>query len=309
MATITSRTVTSPYTLGPNDVLAVTVYLHPELDVPAPNSSISTSTSLTTGGGALIGGDGTTQLPLIGSIDVGGMTIGEASDAITAAYSKYLVDPKVSVQIEAPQSLRYYMLGAFTQPGLKYPGRPLDLLEALALGGSVDITNADLRQAYVAQGSIKYPVDLYALLVEGDLSQNIPLASGDTIVVPTAASEDAFVFGSVTKPGAVPFTGSGLTLLQALSGAGMDLTSLTNADLSNIHVIRGNGKTAQFLVVDANLILSGNAASFVLQPGDIVYVPPTAVATWNEVLNQLLPSLQTVSAVLNPFVSIKYLRQ
>jgi polysaccharide export outer membrane protein len=57
------------------------------------------------------------------------------------------------------------------------------------------------------------------------------------------------------------------------------------------------------------MIMDGQATSFALEPGDIVFVPPTEVATWNQVLSELIPSLQTVSDVLNPFVSLKYLRQ
>jgi polysaccharide export outer membrane protein len=302
MRQVADETVGGSYVLGPTDVISVTVYMHPELDVPVIGNSSNTN-------GALITGDGATQLPLIGSINLAGMTLQEAGDALTQAYSHYIVKPKVAVQLQNAQSMRYYLLGSFTLPGVKYPERQLDLLDALALGGSVDTNNADLRQAYVAHGHVKLPVDLYALLIEGDLTQNIQLASGDAIVVPAAASENAFVFGAITKPGAVPFTGSGLTLLQALSEAGMDLSSLTNGELSDVHIIRGNGSTAQFIVVNANLIANGQAPSFVLQPGDIVFLPPTQIATWNQALDELLPSLQTVSAILNPFVSIKYLRQ
>jgi polysaccharide export outer membrane protein len=299
---VADTTVDGPYRLGATDVISVTVFTHPELDVPTAGSGSQIH-------GALITSDGTTELPLIGDIALGGLTITQARDAISSAYAKYIVDPKVAVELQDPSSLRYYLLGAFTSPGIKFPVHPLNLLEALALGGSVNLPDADLRQAYVAQGSVKLPVDMYALLVEGDMSQNIPLASGDTVVIPSSSAEDAFVFGAVTKPGAVPFAAGGLTLLQALADAGLDLTSYTNAELSNIHIIRGNGRTAQFLVVNANLILSGSAASFQLQPGDIIFVPPTLVATWNQVLAQLLPSLQVVSDTLNPFVSIKYLER
>jgi polysaccharide export outer membrane protein len=302
MREVADQTVDGPYRLGPTDVISVQVYLHPELDVPPITGNNNV-------GGALITSDGTTELPLLGEITLGGMTISQAQQTITQAYSKYIVDPKVAVQISSPNSLRYYLLGAFTTPGVKFPVHPLDLLEALALGGSVDIASADLKQAYVAQGSVKLPVDLYALLVEGDLSQNIPLASGDAVVIPAATNEEAFVFGSVTKPGPVPFASGGLSLLQAMAAAGLDLTSLTNGEMSAIHIIRGNGRTAQFLVVDAAKIYNGQAASFTLEPGDIVFVPPTGVATWNQVLDQLLPALQVISDVLNPFVSIKYLKQ
>jgi polysaccharide export outer membrane protein len=44
-------------------------------------------------------------------------------------------------------------------------------------------------------------------------------------------------------------------------------------------------------------------------PGDIVFVPPSGVTTWNEAIQQILPTLQTVSSLLNPFVQIKYLSE
>jgi len=56
-------------------------------------------------------------------------------------------------------------------------------------------------------------------------------------------------------------------------------------------------------------ILRGEAASFLLLPGDIVFVPQGGVTNWNEALLQLLPTLQTIGALLNPFVQIKYLSQ
>jgi len=296
---VSDPTVDAAYVLGPDDIITTTVYLHPELDVGGTNG----------GEPALITSDGTVELPLIGDIHLGGMTIAEAHDALTNAYSFYLNQPKISIQLQQAQSLRYYLLGAFTSPGVKYPLHQLTLLEALALGGSVDISGADLYQAYVAQGRVKLPVDLYALLLNGDLSQNIPLASGDAIVIPPSTSEDAFVFGAVGKPGPIQFEPGGLSLLQALASAGLDLAGYTSARLSRVHIIRAHGQSAQFFVVDAAMILNGQASSFALEPGDIVFVPPTAVATWNEVLSELLPSLQVISGVLNPFVSIKYLQQ
>jgi len=302
MRAVSDSPANAPYLLGPNDIIAVDVYMHPDVSIPAPGATGNVP-------GVLITSDGTVQLPLIGNIRLGGLTIEQARQAITTAYAAYLSQPQVAVQLVQAQSLSYYLLGAFTQPGIKYPLHELTLLEALALGGSVDVANADLYQAYVAQGAVKLPVDLHALLVDGDLSQNIPLKSGDAIVVPSSASENAFVFGAVGKPGAVPFQSGALSLLQALSAADMDLVDYTDAQLSRVHIIRAQGRSGSFMIVDARAIMNGQALSFTLQPGDIVFVPPTGIATWNQVLTQLLPSLQTVSDVLNPFVSIKYLKQ
>ena len=53
----------------------------------------------------------------------------------------------------------------------------------------------------------------------------------------------------------------------------MDLQNYTNARLSQIHVIRAHGKSADFIVVDAAKILQGQAYPFALEPGDIVFVP------------------------------------
>jgi polysaccharide export outer membrane protein len=177
----------------------------------------------------------------------------------------------------------------------------------MALGGGVDLSTADLYPAYVAQGNVKLPIDMHALLVNGDLSQNITLASNDLIVVPSSATENAFVFGAVGKPGLVQFEAGHLSLLQALSVADLDLPNYTSARLSDVRVIRSAGRDGEFIVVNADLILQGKAASFDLEPGDIVFVPPTPVASWNQVLDMLLPSLTTVADILNPFVSIRYL--
>lgn len=291
------------YRLGPNDVISIEVYLHPELSVP----SLAGSGGASALGGAMITSDGTVQLPMIGAIHLGGLSLADGQAAITEAYKKYIVSPKVAVTLVQAQSLRYYLLGQFSAPGVKYPVHQLTILEALALGGTVDIAGSDLYQAYVARGTLKLPVNLHALLVEGDLSQNIKLASGDAIVVPPASNENAFVLGAVGRPGAVAFESGRLSLLQALSSAGLDLTNYTNAHLSDVRVIRSEGTRGQFMVVDAEKILEGKAAAFPLRPGDIIFVSPTAVATWNQVMTQLVPSLQAVSSTLTPFVDLKYL--
>ena len=293
----------APYRLGPGDIISISVYRHPELSIPQGGGGGGT------GGGVMITNDGSVDLSLVGNVTLGGLTVAQAHDRLNADYAKYVQMVDVAVQLVSPRSLRYYLLGDFTQPGVKFPERQLTLLDALSLGGSIDISNADLFQAYVTMGSQKLPVDVRALLVDGDMSQNIMLGSGATIVIPPAADEKAFVFGSVGKPGAIAFEGGSLSLLQALSEAGMDLTSYSSAKLSQVRVIRSHGADAQFIIVDAAKIMQGEAAPFTLEPGDVVFVAPTTIATWNEALNMLLPSLQTISGVLNPFVSIKFLSQ
>ncbi|MDD2777250.1 MAG: polysaccharide biosynthesis/export family protein [Sideroxydans sp.] len=299
---IASSSEASAYRLGPNDIISVTVYMHPELSAPQPG--------VTGGqGGVMITSNGTVGLPLIGNVDLGGLTLEQAQQKLTDLYGADIKSPNVAVQLVAAQSLKYYLFGAFSNPGIKYPGHTLTLLEALSLGGSLDTANADLYQAYVAQGTRKLPIDLHSLLEEGDTAQNIRLASGDTIVVPPDSDEKAFVFGAVSKPGAVPFEAGSLSLLQALSAAGFNLSDYTSARLSQVRVIRSRGGREEFDIVNASKILKGEAMPFELKPGDIVFLPPTDIATWNDALNKLIPSLTTISGILNPFVMVKFLRQ
>ncbi|MFA7495789.1 MAG: polysaccharide biosynthesis/export family protein [Acidithiobacillus sp.] len=290
------------YHLGAGDVISVSVYQHPTLSTPVATSSVGLP-------GALVSNDGNIQLPLLGLIHVAGMTTAQLQTSITKLYGKYIVHPDVTVQLQVAHSIRYYLLGEFTDPGLKYSDRPLNLLEAMSLGGSVTLSKADLRGSYVVQEGQKLPINFHQLIMNGNLDQNIQLVSGDTVVVPSVANMQAYVFGAVSKPGAVPFVDGRLGLLQALSATGMDNAALTNARLSDIRVIRSEGTGGELMVVNARAILDGKAAPFYLKSGDIVYVPQTAISSWNQVIQLLLPSLQAISGLLNPFVSIKFLSQ
>jgi polysaccharide export outer membrane protein len=123
--------------------------------------------------------------------------------------------------------------------------------------------------------------------------------------------EQAFVFGGApgSNPGggAVPFVNGRLTLLQALSQAGFGMSERFQGRLSDTHIIRSEGDRGELYIVDADAIMEGKAASFELAPGDVVYVPATALANWDQALTAVIPFLQAVSGVLQPFVQIKYL--
>lgn len=300
------------YRVGPGDTVLVAVYGHPELSI----SQYAGAAFSVPGGrmaGLVIDNDGSLQLPLVGSLQVAGRTTDELRTYLEQNLAPYVKDPKVTVQVVFAGSIRYYLLGQFTNPGLKYSDRPMRLLEALSLGGSVMMERASLRSGYLARGGKRLPIDFLRLIREGDLSQNIKLQSGDLIMVPDNTSEQAFVFGGAAgsnpSGGAVQFINGRLSLLQALARAGFGFRERVQARLSDVRIIRSQGDRGELFVVDAERILAGEAASFELSPGDIVFVPTTALTDWNQALEQLLPSLQTVSGLLTPFVQIKYLSE
>lgn len=119
-------------------------------------------------------------------------------------------------------------------------------------------------------------------------------------------AKQVFIFGAVRKPGAVPMMPAGLTLAQAIASA-----ELRDAgyDLSHVRIIRSLSATrGELIVVNVDEILRGKTLPFPLKDGDIVYVPKNALGTWNDAISEMLPSLQFVSSVLQPFVQIKYLK-
>lgn len=300
------------YRVGPGDVLSINVYRHPELStgsIATPATGTGASGAINRTGGVVVDNDGTIQFPMLGTVSVEGKTPAEIRTILQNKLKEYVKDPMVTVQLQSNGSLRYSLLGEFVNPGLKVADRPMDLMDVLALGGSVNLQQADLRGAYIARGGQKLPINLYRLIRYGDLTQNIRMRPGDTVVVPDKASQQAFVFGAVSKGGAVPFNNGRLELLQALTQAGFNFSEITRAKLEDVRIIRPEGDRALFITVNAGQILRGDAAPFFLESGDIVYVPLNKLGSWNEAIGQILPSLNVVAGLLNPFVQIKFLRQ
>lgn len=304
-----------PYHVGPGDTLLVAVYNHPELAIATYAGTMGIAGASPTGrtAGLYVDNDGTIQFPLIGSVHVAGKATEELRKFLENELGRYVKEPKVTVQVIFNGSIRYYLLGQFVSPGLKFADRAMRLLEALSLGGSIILDHASLTGAYVAREGKRLPVNFRRLLRDGDMRQNIWLRGGDTIFVPDSTSEQAFVFagaaGSNARGGVIPFLNGRLDILQALAQSGIGFRERAQGRLSEVRVIRSEADRGQFFVVDVNKILRGDAGSFLLAPGDIVFIPETAIATWNEAMQQILPTLQAVSDLLNPFVQIKFLSQ
>ena len=139
-----------------------------------------------------------------------------------------------------------------------------------------------------------------------EIRQNVWLQAEDTLYVPDDKNQHVFVFGAVTTPGSVPMPNGRLSLSQALASVGV---KETRGNTTHVRIIRSLSLSrGELLVVDHDRILRGEALPFYLTQGDIIYIPHSAVGSWNQVLEDILPSLQTISATLQPFVSIKYLR-
>jgi polysaccharide export outer membrane protein len=119
-------------------------------------------------------------------------------------------------------------------------------------------------------------------------------------------TKQVFIFGAVKRPGPVPMMMNGLNLAQAIATA--ELRDSYH-DLNHVRIIRSLSATqGELIVVDFEKILQGDALPFPLRDGDIIYVPKNRFGNWNDTLAEILPSLNAVIAILQPFVQIKYLK-
>jgi polysaccharide export outer membrane protein len=287
------------YVIGVGDVLLVSVAGKPEFSSVAPTSTSKVQ-------GSRVDGNGCIHLPFLGAVKVEGLTITRTREKLQEGLQKYVREPWVMVEVAEYHSQPLYLLGQFKNSGTYYLDRPLTLMQGLSLGNGFDQA-ANLRGARISRAGRIMRVDLADLLLSGDSRQNIWLQGGDTIYIPDNRNQQVFVFGAVKRPGAMPFPQAGLNLAQAIAGADFRDTGF---DIRHIRIIRSISPTrGELLVVDFDRILRGEAVPLQLQEGDIVFVPKSSFGSWNDAIAEILPSLQTVSAILQPFVAIKFLSQ
>ena len=90
-----------------------------------------------------------------------------------------------------------------------------------------------------------------------------------TVLVREYNSKKVFVFGEVQKPGTFPFE-DGMSIVQAVTVAGGFTRSAAQNSTSVTRKVNGQEVKVKVNVQDIAL---GRAPNFILQPGDIVFVP------------------------------------
>ena len=171
------------YTLGPGDQLLLG-FLDPSAkDVGGPVSILP---------------DGTSTLALLGSVQLSGLTLGQASRWLTSLYARYLVRPQLVLSLTSSRPVQVSVLGEVGRPGLYSFGGG----DAAAAGLTTPVTaiqqaggitlNADIRRVILRRlagpgGAEKQTVlDLAQLLQVGNQRMNPILFDGDTLIVTRA---------------------------------------------------------------------------------------------------------------------------
>ena len=109
------------YIVGERDVLRITVYEHPDLTTTERVSA-----------------DGTILFPLIGQINVQGLTLSQISQKIAELLSDgYIIDPQVIIFIQEFRSKKAFIMGEVNKPGLHVLHGTTTFLELLSGAGGL----------------------------------------------------------------------------------------------------------------------------------------------------------------------------
>jgi|LauGreDrversion4_2_1035121.scaffolds.fasta_scaffold14739_4 polysaccharide export outer membrane protein len=250
---------------------------------------------------------GYVQLPIVELVRVGGKTTRAIQGELKEAYAPHFINPWVTVELVNAESAPLYFLGEFREPGVRYMKGATNVLEAVALAGGLG-KDAYLPGARLLRDDRICTVDLNALLRNGAFEQNVWMKPRDVLFAPLKEDMSVYALGAVARPQAIAFGSEGRTLLQVLSMAGGPVAG--QALLSEIRIVRTASPTqGELIVVDATRMLSGRGLDFPLEPGDVVFVPRTALGDWNVAIGEILPSLQVIGGVLTPITLIESLKK
>ncbi|MGJ8696679.1 MAG: polysaccharide biosynthesis/export family protein [Verrucomicrobiaceae bacterium] len=233
------------YRLQAFDQIGVTVYQEEDL---------TTETTLTKTGEA--------SFKFIGSINLSGLTLGQAKEAITEAYlDGWLVSPEVTVTLIKARQERVTVIGAVNAPGeIEIPqDSPLDLVTAIAgAGGLAKFADGDGIRLNRNDLTTTYS---FGKLQEPGAGQ-ILLQNGDRIDVPMNrfANTSVTIVGEIENADTFPFPLSGRLDLGTLIGKAGGLSEA--ADLKRATIKRGT-----------KLMRINTGGTTLLAPGDVVTIP------------------------------------
>lgn len=158
-----------PFRIGREDVLDVSVWRDADLSRTLP-----------------VRPDGMITMPIVGELVAAGKTPSELAGEIRTKLQAYVQDPKVTVIVREVNSSQVFVTGEVARPG-SYPLRGrLSVLQAVALAGGLTAF-ADANAIVVirkGEDGGQIPVRYGDILAEEGEKNDIPLAPGDTVVVP-----------------------------------------------------------------------------------------------------------------------------
>jgi polysaccharide biosynthesis/export protein len=278
---LTTAPAVSQYRLGVGDVIEVSLFR-------SDLQSDDLRRQLT------VRSDGKVSYFFIGDIQARGMTPTELRGEIQEKLARYIRSPEVAVIVVEASKKRVYVVGEVVEQGVRQlkTGEEDSVLDAIFLSKGLT-KKADADRAYVIRRNKISFVDLGELLFRGNASKNMILESDDVVYIPEALEQRVFVLGRVRKPGAYEISRP-IRLIEAIALA-EDFT--LGAKRDEVRIIRGGlpkgSNVPEIVMADIGGFREGDGLDVYVQRGDIVFIPATPLGQWNDILIQLIPSLQS----------------
>ena len=271
-------------TIQDGDVLYIAVFHPSRSDISAAIEAICSTIGFHVSEGKI-------RLPDLDPIPVVRLTLEEASQKIQSLYSSQIRDVQVFLSYKDRLERKVELAGLVMVSTIPIDGR-IRLFETLSKAKVP--TNANLFKSYVVRENKMLPVDLYKLLKEGDMSQNIVMRGGDKIYVADPSASTLMVLGEVGKERSVDVPNGFMTIRQALADAGgIPFTG----NKSYIQVIRGSILNPKIYTLTWDHVIHLPSDSMLLIPGDIIYVAATPITNWNRFMSQLLPTFVNIDLI------------
>lgn len=166
------RTHVTPadYVVGSGDVLSLVVWHEKEL-----------STSV------MVRPDGKVTVPLVGELQVAGLSPAQVESLVRDRLSTILVNPQVWVSVAEVRSRMVYITGEVARPGAYPLNNRLDVLQLIAQAGGLT-EFAKRKKIRIVHAGESYassePINYSKLFVSTPQGRQYLLAPGDTVVIP-----------------------------------------------------------------------------------------------------------------------------
>ncbi|MEL4180624.1 polysaccharide export protein EpsE [Roseateles sp. PN1] len=234
------------YRLGSGDVMRISVYQNPDLTLETRVSE-----------------NGLVSYPLLGNIKLGGLSVTQAENLISAGLKNgnFVKNPQTTIVVLQVKGNQASVLGQVNRPG-RYPIETADmrLTDLIANAGGVAPTGAEVVVLTGKRNGQDYrvEVDLPSIFARGGSAQDIFILNGDAVWVDRAPM--VYIYGEVQRPGPMRLE-RGMTVMQTLATGGGITQRGTEKG------IRINRKSADGSVESLQLPMDA-----LLKDGDVVYV-------------------------------------
>ncbi|BCM24237.1 polysaccharide export protein EpsE [Methyloradius palustris] len=203
------------FVLGAGDSIHITVFQNPDLtlDTRMPES-------------------GNITYPLIGLVNIGGLTIADAERKIARALKDggFFQQPQVNIVLVTPGN-QISILGQVSRPGRYALDTPkMRISDALALAGGASPTGSDTAVVIGTRENkpFRKVIDIASIFLDDKQDDNIQVIAGDEIYVHRPPV--FYIYGEVQRPGSYRVERS-MTVIQALAEGGGPTTRGTQRSI------------------------------------------------------------------------------